>query len=250
MDGARLTTRLRRFIDGAGLEAHLQPIVDLTSGRVVGAEALARFDDGAPPFTWFGQAARAGLAVDLERPAMRAALAHLPNLPEDVYLSLNASPGAVLAGAVHDVLDGSPASRIVIEITEHAAIEDYAEVADVLEPLLDRGARLAIDDAGAGFANFRHVLLLTPDYIKLDVSLTRGIHQDPSQRALAEALVAFAHQTKASVIAEGIQSYEELRALTDVGVTYGQGYLLSPPLPLNHIRYRSTYGRSVIQNAV
>ncbi len=226
-----LREQVARFVDGDGFEVHLQPVVDLASGRVVGAEALGRFEDGAPPFTWFANAARLGVGVDLERTAMRVALEHLHGLPDDVYLSVNASPGTVLAGAVHDLLDDPSMSQIVVEITEHAAIEDYGEVTRALEPLLDRGVRLAIDDAGAGFASFRHVVQLSPDILKLDISLTREVAADPVQHSLAEMLALFADRIDASVVAEGIETADVLRELRRIDVGYGQGFLFERPAP-------------------
>jgi EAL domain-containing protein (putative c-di-GMP-specific phosphodiesterase class I) len=92
--------------------------------------------------------------------------------------------------------------------------------------------RLAIDDTGAGFASLRHILNLEPDIIKLDISLTRGVDVDRARRALAAALIAFAANTGASIVAEGVETASELSVLRDLGVGFGQGYLLGRPGPL------------------
>ena len=123
-----------------------------------------------------------------------------------------------------------PLERIVVEMTEHAPVGDYDGLNTALQPLRDAGARVAVDDAGAGFASLRHILLLAPDIIKLDISLTRGIDSDRSRRALSYALVAFARETQTTIVAEGIETEAELRALRDIGVTHGQGFLLARPM--------------------
>jgi EAL domain-containing protein (putative c-di-GMP-specific phosphodiesterase class I) len=121
---------------------------------------------------------------------------------------------------------------MVIEITEHEAIEDYAELATTLEELRRQGVRLAIDDAGAGFASLRHTLLLRPDIVKVDTSLTRGIDGDRAKRALTSALVSFGEEMGVAIVAEGIETREELETLLALGVPFGQGFYLAPPAAL------------------
>lgn len=121
-------------------------------------------------------------------------------------------------------------SRITLEITEHAIIEDYTALTNALAPLRQQGMRLAVDDAGAGYSSMKHILQLQPDLIKLDMSLTRGIHQDRNRRALAKGLVGFAHEIGSQVVAEGVETAEELATLRDLQVDYAQGYLLGKPL--------------------
>lgn len=231
--------QVRRYVGGAGLEVRFQPIVDLRDGRVVGAEALARFDDDAPPPRWFAEAARVGLGTDLERAAARLALDSARDLPEDTYVSLNTSPTFLVEGALEDLTSGFPDHRLVLEVTEHAAISDYDAVRTALEPFLDRGARLAVDDAGAGFASFRHVVQLSPDILKLDRLLVRDIGSDPIQHALAETLTMFADRIGSTVTAEGIESPRTVDALRQLGVPHGQGYHFARPgsLPLPTRRY-------------
>jgi EAL domain-containing protein (putative c-di-GMP-specific phosphodiesterase class I) len=122
----------------------------------------------------------------------------------------------------------------VVEITEHELIEDYAHLLDALTPLRTAGIRLAVDDAGSGYASLRHILSLQPDIIKLDIALTRGVDTDPVRRALASALVGFARDTGSVIVAEGIETSAELAALQRLGVPLGQGFYLARPgdLPL------------------
>ncbi len=134
-----------------------------------------------------------------------------------------------------DLLVGLAPQRLVLEVTEHSTIEDYAEIASVLAPLRKRGLRLAVDDAGAGYASFRHILQLKPDIIKLDRSLISGLNENQDQLALAAALVSFAEKTGIKVVAEGVETPEELKALQALNVNKAQGYLLGRPTPLRDI---------------
>jgi EAL domain-containing protein (putative c-di-GMP-specific phosphodiesterase class I) len=145
-------------------------------------------------------------------------------------LSRNADRGRT--GEGDELVAGLDDGRIVFEITEHHAIEDYVALRPLLDGLRAQGARLAVDDAGAGFASLRHTLQLSPDFIKLDISLIRGIDHEPRQRALAAGLIAFANDVGAAIIAEGIETAGELAALRELGVPYGQGFHLAPPAAL------------------
>jgi EAL domain-containing protein (putative c-di-GMP-specific phosphodiesterase class I) len=158
------------------------------------------------------------------------ALAGLPALPPDSYLSLNLSPSTLLRRDVARLLGAVPLERIVIEMTEHYPVGDYEALNRALQPLRQAGVRVAVDDAGAGFASLRHILLLVPDIIKLDISLTRGIDCDRPRRALSCALVAFARETATTIVAEGIETDAELRTLKEIGVTQGQGFLIARPM--------------------
>jgi EAL domain-containing protein (putative c-di-GMP-specific phosphodiesterase class I)/AmiR/NasT family two-component response regulator len=211
-----------------------QPIVELRGGRLAGVEALARFDDEPerPPDIWFGEAAAAGLALELELTAIHAAMADLARIPEDAYLSLNMSPATAISPQFAERLGKHGPGRIVVEVTEHARVEDYAELGDALRGLRSRGVRLAVDDAGAGFASLRHILRLEPNLIKLDMSLTRGIDADRAKRALAAGLISFAAEIDAGIVAEGIETEGELEALRGLGVVFGQGYFLARPGPV------------------
>ncbi len=216
---------------GTALEMVLQPIVDLSSGQVCGVEALARF--GSEPYRspdeWFAEAASIGRGVDLEVAAVRLALTALGALPEPLYLSVNVSADTVLSGRLGRILADVDETRVVLEVTEHAVVDDYHGLADALEPLRDRGVRLAVDDAGAGYASLRHILLLKPDFIKLDMSITRDIDSDIARAALAAALVHFGHRTGSRLIAEGVETASELKAVKVLGIHAAQGYVLGRP---------------------
>lgn len=230
---AALRARVAGLIADRGVQVVFQPIVDLATRRTIGFEALSRFPPpDRSPLRWFDDADIAGLRAELEFASVRAALNQLDRLPGDAYLSLNFSPSVLneLPRLDLDALaERVPLGRIVLEVTEQAPIDDYARLGEALTDIRSRGARLAIDDAGAGFASMRHIVSLRPDIIKLDISLIRDIDSDPSRGALAASIAHFGMQTGASVVAEGIETEAELAALIALGVPLGQGYLLGRP---------------------
>lgn len=225
----RITERIKGAINDGGVALVYQPIVELATGRIVGLEALARFDRGSP-LKWFRDASDVGMREHLEAAAIRAALEPLPSLPDDIYLALNVSPATLLRPEIQSVLAAASLARIVIEMTEDVMTFDYATISRAVQPLRDAGARVAMDDAGSGLASLRHLLLLHPDIIKIDTSLTRGIHHGKARRALSSALVAFAREIGSVVVAEGIETDAELEAVRDCGVTHGQGFRLAIPM--------------------
>jgi EAL domain-containing protein (putative c-di-GMP-specific phosphodiesterase class I)/DNA-binding NarL/FixJ family response regulator len=234
----RLLDGIRRVIDEHLFVTVFQPIVDLREVRTVGVEALTRFfaEPVQGPVRWFADAELAGLRAELELAAARAALTHLSDIGSDMFIALNLSPATLThCGPLFDDADGR---RLVVEITEHAAIDDYDALASYLAPVRDRGTRVAVDDAGAGFASLRHALQLSPDFIKLDVSLTRGIDSDRRRHALAAGLIGFADELGAAVVAEGIETRAELDTFRELGVQYGQGYFIAAPgqLPLEEMQ--------------
>ncbi|MBV8686493.1 MAG: EAL domain-containing protein [Alphaproteobacteria bacterium] len=230
---ADLTARIRRAIDGGQPAIHLQPIHCLATARTVGAEALARFEDARerPPSCWFAEADEVGLGVDLDLAAVRQAVAALPYVPAGQYLSVNVSPATILCGALHPIVSAVAGGALVLEITEHSRIADYAELRRKLAPLR-KHARIAVDDVGAGYASLQHIIRLAPDILKLDIGLTRSLHRDPAKRALALALVSFADQIGSTIVAEGIEREEERKVLAGLGVRYGQGWLFSRAMPV------------------
>ena len=228
--------RVAEVLAEGSLLVACQPIVNLVDGRIAGVEALARFPShpGITTEEWFHDAAKVGLSLELELAAARKALALLDVLPSEVYLSVNAGPEAVLDLA--DLLDGVDCRRIVVELTEHVEVENYPRLSVALQHLRRLGLRLAVDDTGAGFASFNRILSLAPDVIKLDRALTNGIDLDPVRRALASALVAFAADSGASVVAEGIETSDELQVVKDIGIRFGQGYHLGRPGAVGDLR--------------
>ncbi len=222
--------RVREEI-AAGVGVALQPIVNLATRAPVGYEALARFRQGSPE-EWLRRAAEVGLRADLELAALRAALLCLSGLPEDAFLAVNLSPDVLATAAARTELAAAPVERLVVETTEHAPVEDYEGLREALLGLRARGLRLAVDDAGAGFASLRHVLRLEPHIIKVDRSLIAEIERDRAARALTSALVAFASEMGQLVVAEGIESESALAVLAALGVTHGQGYAIARPAPV------------------
>ena len=208
-----------------------QPIVSLDNGRTVGFEALSRFraQPERPPDKWIGEAHAVGLGLEVEVECVRRACRHRGALPDGAYLSINMSPDAVLFLEMEDALGHDSLEGLVIEITEHEAVRDYARLASRLADFRGRGAKVAIDDTGAGHASMRHVTQLAPDYIKVDRSLVQDLHLDHAKRALVRSMVTLEKELGAEVVAEGIESTEELRALRELGVPLGQGFLLARP---------------------
>ena len=227
---ARVRRELRRVVDHELLSVVFQPIVDLTTGRTTAFEALSRFDTDPvrAPDVWFNEAADVGLGPELELAAVRAALRYLPSLPSDASLSLNVSPVTAHAPALARLLR-PVARRIVLEITEHAPVEDYEALSDVLRDLRAMGMRLAVDDAGSGFASLRHILRLDPDLIKVDMALIQHITDDRASRAVTHALATFADEIGAAVVAEGVESEDQVVVLRELGVRYAQGFHLGRP---------------------
>ena len=206
-----------------------QPVLELATGRPAGYEALARFD-GEPargPDEWLAQAHRAGLGAELEALAIRTAL-NVEGRPENAFLALNVSPRALLSAPVKQALSHD-LTNIVIELTEHEAFGGEGELEQELDSLRARGARVALDDAGAGYAGLQQLIRIAPEILKLDRALVHGAHADPSRRALLEALIAFAADTGAAVCGEGVEDLEDLRALVALDVTYAQGYGIARP---------------------
>lgn len=225
----------RALADESVLSIVFQPICDLHDGSVVGMEALSRFS-GLPeqgPDRWFADAGEVGLRAELELVAIRRALEQFAELPQSMYLAFNASPATLLSSTFHELIASSSADRIVIEITEQSPVEDYDVLNASLRRIRELGGRLSIDDAGAGFASLNHVLRLSPDFIKLDRTLTAGVEADHAQQALAAGLISFSDAVGATIIAECVECEEQVSVLSGLGVRYGQGYHLARPGPLS-----------------
>jgi EAL domain-containing protein (putative c-di-GMP-specific phosphodiesterase class I)/AmiR/NasT family two-component response regulator len=224
---------VREVLRGGTIGMAFQPIVHLQAGTMVGVEALARFSHKSTrsPDRWFAEAAEIGLRLELELASARAALSHLERVPREMYLSINLSPDTLVAPEFMQLLSGSPIERVVVELSEQIPVTDYDLLNQALGQLRARGGRLAIDDAGAGFASLQHILRLSPDIIKLDMTLTKGVDSDQARRALAFALTSFASEIGADIVAEGVETQSEVDALRTLGVTYGQGFYLGYPGP-------------------
>ncbi|MEA2420922.1 MAG: hypothetical protein QOF55_21, partial [Thermoleophilaceae bacterium] len=225
---------LARLIAGDGIAMVVQPIVDRCSGRVHAYEALARFHTRgtSSPLHWFALADEFGLREELELACLEAALRLLDSLPEDVLLSVNLSGPVLMASRAQDLLAAQPeVSRLIVEVTEEALVQRDAALEAALAPLLARGASFAVDDMGAGYSGLRQITALHPTYLKLDRSLVRGIDEDPDRAALLRALAGYAEHTGAHLVAEGVETAEELAAVAAVGVPLIQGYYYGRPAP-------------------
>ncbi|MDG1863763.1 MAG: EAL domain-containing protein [Yoonia sp.] len=233
-DLQKMAERIAQTITTQNFAIYWQPIVDLKTNQMVGVEALSRFESDIylTPDIWFADAKKVGLQCDLEIATIRAALSEMPLLPPHIYISLNASPDTIVSGHLTDVLKNAPTDRIIIEITEHDAIEDHVKLLKTMAELRMKGVRFAIDDLGAGYSGLSTVLRLRPDIMKLDRALVAGIHVDPARQSLATAMIHFATEIGASLIAEGVEHPEERDALRKIGVRLVQGFLFARPAPL------------------
>jgi len=209
-----------------------QPIVDLSSGHVAGVEALTRFspEPVRPPDEWFADAARAGLRIPLELRALRMACGQLDLLPPG-YLAVNLSPAALVSPEFARMLGNreGPFERTVIELTEQVPAGSYRDLVAILSELRAAGGRLAVDDGGSGYTNLQQILELRPDFIKLDRTFVTEARRDPARRALVHAVVDFASEIGATVIAEGVENEDELRTVRAAGINLAQGYLFGKP---------------------
>jgi EAL domain-containing protein (putative c-di-GMP-specific phosphodiesterase class I) len=227
----RLRDGLIELLETEQVMVAYQPIYDLTSNRCLGVEALARFSEPfSRPDVTFHAAQQLGLGVQLEELVVRRAWDVIDLLGENQFLALNLTPCALLelARRARRRMDVD-LSSVVVEITEHEAIDAYAALRDELAELRSRGLRVAVDDIGAGYASLRHVLELGPDIVKVDRYLIDGISRDGARRAAVGSFVALAHGLGSMIVAEGIESEEDLRAVRELHIDAAQGYLLGRP---------------------
>lgn len=226
---------IRSAMESGQPDLVFQPIVDLLDRRLIGLEALSRFrvEPHHPPDEWFGAAHHAGLGIELERFTLQRAVRAAERLPPDTHVAVNVSPATLLSPGFDEALADLPLSQVVLEITEHAPVDDYSALRHALIRARRKGLRIAIDDVGAGFASLRHVLRLDPDIIKLDHEITRGVEHDSGRAKLVGGLIAGASAVSTLVIAEGIETEAQLNRLLELGVRGGQGYFLGRPAPLD-----------------
>jgi EAL domain-containing protein (putative c-di-GMP-specific phosphodiesterase class I) len=208
-----------------------QPICELASGRVVGLEALTRFE-GATPDQVFAEAGLLGRLQELEVATLTAALAAAERIPPNRWLSVNVSPALLADTTTLRRLVGGSLRPIVLELSEHEEVADYRALRTSLKRLAPF-VSLAIDDAGAGFSSLRHILETSPSWVKLDIGLVRGVDADPARQALVAGLVHFARQAGIALIAEGIETEAEHAMLKSLGVKLGQGFLMARPAPID-----------------
>jgi EAL domain-containing protein (putative c-di-GMP-specific phosphodiesterase class I) len=205
-----------------------QPIRDLSTGEIVGYEGLSRFDAPVSTAHLFHQAVIMNRLRDLEVATLQATIDASHSLPPESWLSVNCSPHLLTDTETLSPILGLTQRRVVIELSEHELITDYESIATALGRL-GPSYSLAVDDAGAGFASLRHILETRPAYVKLDLALVQGLAEDATRRALVAAMVHFAAEAGFTLIAEGVESKADLRALRVLGVHMGQGFLLGKP---------------------
>ncbi len=225
---------LARAVSGASVSLNFQPIVDVSQRAIVGYEALARFDGpiDLTPDRWFGAARSAGLGSELELAVLHKSLQARADLPPSCFLSVNVEPDALVHPAVSTLLLAQASLEgLVIELTEHVDAERVVGLQELLEQIRFRGAKVAVDDAGAGYAGLKQILELRPDYLKIDRALVADLDRDDAHAALVDMLGAFASRLDAWLIAEGVERPGELDRLRRLRVPLVQGYLLGRPSP-------------------
>jgi PAS domain S-box-containing protein len=234
--GRQFRRWLQEAIADRAFRTVFQPVVDLFTGGIVGFEALTRFDGRPSTQGVFEEAARLGMAEQLELATMTAAIEEAKGLPAGAVLCVNVGPGVLVdhAETIRTLLMGD--RDVILEVTEHALVDDYDALAETVGRLRP-AIRLAVDDVGSGAANLHHLVRLAPDFVKLDLSLVRGIDADLTRQALVVGLREFARVSGRSLIAEGIETELERTTLTELSVRFGQGYLLGAPAAVEAWRH-------------
>jgi EAL domain-containing protein (putative c-di-GMP-specific phosphodiesterase class I) len=227
----QLRAALRGLIEAENVKVAYQPIIDLQTDHCLGIEALARFPEPfAKPDRTLAAAQRFGLSTELERLVVSQAWKILSLLGPGQFLSLNVAPDALLDLARRaNLRDDLPLDQLVVEVTEHSEVDCYATLHRELRPLRERGLRIAVDDAGAGYASLRHILELRPDFIKVDRSLIDGVARDHARQVAVRAFLSLALDLGGRVVAEGVEQPEDLRVARELGAHAAQGYLLGRP---------------------
>lgn len=230
-----VSKKLKKLVGESQFNTVFQPIVALQNMCPVGFEALTRFsvEPYRSPNEWFNDAKKVGLNDILESAVVEKALQQLRLLPEKTYISLNATAAFLTNGTIKPLIESASPNRIVLEVSEQESIDNYDTLKNILNPLRQIGVRLAVDDAGAGFASFWHVLKLEPDFIKLDARLIGGIDTDGPKEKLVQSIMDYANYVGSIVVAEGVETEKELVTLKGLGVQQAQGFFLGMPEPIN-----------------
>lgn len=217
--------------DPGAIISYLQPVVSLESGETIGFEALSRFRalPARGPDRWIAEAHAVGLGHEIEVACIRSAVARRHEAPAGAWLSVNVSAETLVAPETEAAFGAGPLDWLVLELTEHEAVSDYSRLRARLEGYRRRGARVAVDDAGAGHSSLRHVAQLRPEYVKLDGSLVRDLHRGGANTALLRSMMSLEGDLGLQLIAEGVETMEELAALGRIGICLAQGHLFARP---------------------
>jgi EAL domain-containing protein (putative c-di-GMP-specific phosphodiesterase class I) len=236
-----LSSAIARVVTDRLVRPVYQPIVDLTTGRVIGFEGLSRptADSGfADPASMFTAAEAVGRTVELDLACLNAVVAGARHMPADQMLTINISPRTV--EAPHFSADALMAllgrysiepERVVVELTEREQVEDVNRLQTNLSALQRHGLRIAADDVGAGNAGLRLLSQMRFDIVKIDLSLVQDGTERDTSRAVLRSLRELAARWEAFVIAEGLETASQLRMVRELGMAAGQGYLLARPMP-------------------
>ncbi len=226
--------RLLQIILEGDIQVRYEAIVDLRNAQVLGYEALSRGPEGtdfSSPRELFGRAEDSGLLYELDCLCRRSALEKAHQLPAEKTLFLNCLPTSIGDPSLRDeglrkTLENFNLrpNDLVLEVSENESIENFGVFREVADSCRDLGIRIAIDDAGTGYASLESIMEIAPDFVKMDMLLVRGIDADPSRKEIVRAMLSVAKGIGAQLIAEGIETESELRALRDIGVRFGQGF--------------------------
>lgn len=209
-----------------------QPIIEYETKSAIGFEALTRFQKNNVSKSTqelFRIASMTGMAPQLETDVIQSAFAQFSPSSNNQFLSVNVSPKTVQSKAFLTAFEAWGNHPFVLELTEHDAVENYASLRDSLDTVTDSRARLAIDDAGSGYASFKHIVELSPSIIKIDASIIRGVYKSRNKQGLIKAFVEYGKFTNTKIIAEGIETQDELDSLLSLGVKLFQGYYFALP---------------------
>jgi diguanylate cyclase (GGDEF)-like protein len=242
---ADIEDALRHAIETDEMTMHYQPVVDLASGRIIGAEALLRWDRPGhgrqDPGRFIPIAEASELIIEVDRWVLGRALGEWTRARLDLDLAVNISARHLLHPSFLTHLDdalatsGADPHRVVLEITETALVTDLERVGQRLADVRGRGVRVSLDDFGTGFTSIAHLRLLPVDFVKIDRSFVERIANE-TDRQLIHVIVELGRYLGAVVVAEGIETESELDAVTALGCAHGQGYLLHGPMPLGEFR--------------
>ncbi len=227
---------LKTVIGQKQLRAAFQAIRHLPDGQIMGYEALIRGPQGTPlepPTVLFAVAHENEMDVELETLCLETIFSNLPRAVGGRRLFVNASAMLLRHPVFLDERNLAAINRshvdVVIEISEKEMVRDYDSFQEVLELVRKANLKIAIDDAGSGYSGLETILYLKPDYIKVADSLVRNLHIDPIKREIIQSLAAIGRRIGAALVAEGIEVELERKALVDLGIAFGQGYLLGRP---------------------